>query len=67
MKIKQEWYAEDQKVLGNRNGHVAASLRGGSLGLAEAADARDGVAHRYVDKARTKIPDLFTPKRPKAA
>lgn len=65
MKIKQEWYDEDQKLLENRNEQVAAALRGGLLGAEK--DGRGDTQHRYVDKARTTIPDLFTPKRPKAA
>lgn len=60
MKIKQEWYEEDQKLVDQRNEHVAASLRGGLLG-AEKDQAGD-TPLRYIDKARTAIPDLFKPK-----
>lgn len=61
MKIRQEWYDEDQKLVDERNELVAASLRGGRLGVENEApgDARN----RYVDKSRTTIPDLFTPKK----
>ena len=65
MRIPKEWYDEDQKALENRNEQVAAALRGGLLGAEK--DGRGDTQHRYVDKARTTIPDLFTPKRPKAA
>lgn len=65
MKIKQEWYEEDQKLVDSRNELIAASLRGGLLGAEQ--DAPGDVVHRYVDKSRTKIPDLFTPKRAKLA
>jgi hypothetical protein len=65
MKIKQEWYEEDQKLVDKRNEQVAAALRGGLLGAEQ--DAPGESRFRYVDKSRTKIPDLFTPKRPKAA
>lgn len=65
MKIKQEWFDEDQKVLENRNEQVATALRGGMMGAEK--DGRGDTQHRYVDKARTTIPDLFTPKRPRAA
>ncbi len=61
MKIKQEWYEEDQKLVEDRNDLVAASLRGGVLGAEK--DKPVDRAARYVDKARTVIPDLFTPKR----
>lgn len=65
MKIKQEWFDEDQKLVEQRNDKVAAALRGGLLGAE--SDASGDTRHRYVDKARTVIPDLFKPKRPKAA
>ena len=65
MKIKQEWWEEDQKLVEARNEQVAAALRGGLLGAEK--DATGDTRLRYIDKARTKIPDLFTPKRPKQA
>lgn len=65
MKIKKEWYEEDQKILEDRNELVAASLRGGLFGSER--DAPGDGATRYVDKARTVIPDLFKPKRPRGA
>ena len=65
MKIKQEWWEEDQKLVEQRNEQVAAALRGGLLGAEK--DAQGDTALRYIDKARTKIPDLFMPKRPKVA
>jgi len=65
MKIKQEWYEEDQKLVEARNDQVAKALTGGMLGAEK--DRPGDAQHRYVDKSRTKLPDLFTPKRPKAA
>ena len=66
MKIRQEWFEEDQKLVEQRNELVAASLRGGMIGVEN--DRSGDANHRYVDASRTKIPDLFTPKRrPKAA
>lgn len=61
MKIRQEWYEEDQKLVDEKNERTAAALRGGDFGAEKEAsgDAR----HRYVDKSRTQIPDLFKPKR----
>ena len=60
MKIRQEWYEEDQKLVDQRNELVAASLRGGHLG--EEKETSGDARHRYVDKSRTAIPDLFKPK-----
>tara|TARA_R110000868_G_scaffold72639_6_gene211418 strand:+ start:119 stop:646 length:528 start_codon:yes stop_codon:yes gene_type:complete len=60
MKIKQEWYDEDQKLLENRNEQVASALRGGLMGAE--SDRPGDTMHRYVDKAKTAIPDLFKPK-----
>lgn len=65
MKIKQEWYEEDQRLVEKRNDEVAAALRGGHLG--EERENPQDARHRYVDKSRTAIPDLFKPKRPKGA
>ena len=61
MKIKLEWYEEDQKLVEQRNEQVAAALRGGMLGAEK--DAAGDSQHRYVDKARTSIPDLFNPNK----
>ena len=57
MKIKQEWWDEDQLLVENRNTKVRDSLLGGMLG-AERDNAGDS-QHRYVDKDRTAIPDFF--------
>lgn len=62
MKLKQEWYEEDQKAVEARNSQVANSLTSGAIG-AEKERSGDAV-HRYVDKSRTQIPDLFRAKRP---
>jgi hypothetical protein len=61
MKLKQEWWDEDQKLVEARNSKVRDSLLGGMIG---AENDRPGDAqHRYVDKSRTAIPDFFKPKR----
>ena len=54
MKIKQEWYEEDQKLVEQRNDQVINSLLGGT----QAAGGNDA-SNRYVDRDRTKIPDFF--------
>ena len=61
MKIRQEWYEEDQKLVDEKNEQTANALCGGAIGAEKEAsgDAR----HRYIDKSRTQIPDLFKPKR----
>lgn len=59
MKIKQEWWEADQKLVEQRNDLVADSLKGGLTGGAQAQDANE-LHQRYVSKDRTKLPDLFT-------
>lgn len=60
MKIKLEWYNEDQKLVENRNRNVANALTGGALG--DTGNPGD-TSHRYVDKAKTSIPDMFNPNK----
>lgn len=72
MKQKLEYKHEDDAVLAKRNDSVVAALttgfRQGTLG-AEGARAQgeteEDFAQRYVDKKRSKIPDLFRRKVPK--
>lgn len=61
MKIKQEWYEEDQKLVEGKNQRVVDTLLGGMQG-----DAGD-TTHRYIDKSRTNIPDFFKAKRKASA
>jgi hypothetical protein len=61
MKIRQEWWDEDQQLIEARNTKVRDSLLGGMIGAEH--DKRGDSQHRYVDKARTQIPDFFKPKR----
>jgi hypothetical protein len=64
MKIKQEWWDEDQSAVEARNTKVRDALLGGMIG---AENDRPGDAqHRYVDKSRTQIPDFFKQKRKSA-
>ncbi len=58
MKIRLEYYNEDQKLIEQRNDQVASSLMGGLLGAEGAADAGE-TANRYVKKG-TRMPELFT-------
>lgn len=57
MKIKQEFWNEDQAVLMARNDKVRDALLGGLIGSEN--DARGDSNKRYVDKSRTQIPDFF--------
>lgn len=61
MKIKQEWYEEDQKTAEQRSEQVAQALTAGSFGSEK--DAAGDTVRRYVDKSRTSIPDLFKRKQ----
>ncbi len=63
MKIKEEWWQEDQEVAQKRNDSVRDALVGGQLGAALAAD-RGETNLRYVDKSKTKLPAMFTKKIP---
>ena len=65
MKIRLEWYEEDQKLVEEKNDRVANTLKGGLMGAEK--DVAGDTQQRYLDKARTKIPDLFTKKLPKVA
>lgn len=65
MKIKLEWWNEDQKLLEARNEQVRNALVGGMLGAER--DTSGDSKQRYVDPARTKIPDFFKRKSPLAA
>lgn len=66
MKIKLEWYKEDQKLVDDKNYQVANSLTGGLLGAER--DGPGDTDKRYVGSS-TKIPDFFNPhkKRPGAS
>lgn len=67
MKQKQEWYEEDQKILESRNDQIAqtltANFRQGTVGGKADGETSEDMQNRYVNKTRTKIPDLFTKKR----
>ena len=60
MKIKQEWWDDDQKQVEARNTKVRDALLGGMIGSEN--DRPGDARQRYVDKSRTAIPDFFKPK-----
>lgn len=59
MKIKLEYYEEDQKILEARNDQIADALKGGRLGGEQAPDKGE-LNLRYVGSKSTPAPDLFT-------
>lgn len=60
MKIRQEFWEEDQKTLEDRNEQIAATLRGGG----DVAGNPNGGENRYIPEAHRKgVANMFTPKR----
>ena len=58
MKIKQEWWDEDQKILAERNEQIASTIRGGGT---PGVPAPEGA---YIpDAHRKEVANIFTPKR----
>jgi hypothetical protein len=64
MKIRQEWWEDDQQLIEDRNTKVRDSLLGGMIGAEN--DRPGDTQHRYVDKSRTQIPDFFKRKSARA-
>ena len=66
MKQKMEYFLEDRKILGERNDSIAealtASYRQGTVGGVAPGEQPTDVAARYVDRSRSKVPDLFRKK-----
>lgn len=59
MKLKEEYWQEDQKLVENRNEQIAAALRGGE----DVAENPNGSDNRYIPDAQKKtVAELFTPK-----
>ena len=53
MKIKREWWEEDQKALKDRNDDIARTIRTGGVGKDK--EAPEDVGHRYV-KSNYRVP-----------
>lgn len=63
MKIKEEWWQEDQELLAQRNEQVAAAIRGGRH-VGANPHSRGPDDNLYVPEAHQKaVANLFTPKR----
>lgn len=59
MKLRQEWWEEDQKRLEQHSDRLAAALRAGTPLPTDTGDA----SNRYVDGGRTKM-NMFQKRRP---
>lgn len=59
MKLKEEFWLEDQSRLQARNDSIADALTAGLTGAGAQGESADDVQRRYVDRSRTVIPDLF--------
>lgn len=63
MKQKMEYYLEDKQIVQDRNDSVAASLtdqyQSGRVGGQAAGETAADTSLRYVDRSRSKIPDMF--------
>lgn len=64
MKLRKEWYEEDQKILAERQLNIANTLVGGRLRGEGSRETQADMGMRYIDKrmAGAPIPDLFKPK-----
>ncbi len=64
MKIKQEWWIEDQKQVQKRNAAIAEALTAGTTGVGDSRTRENSTdaRQRYLDQ-RTKLPDLFNPNK----
>lgn len=63
MKIQEELWQEDQAAIlgeGSQLDNIRKSLAGGLIG--SDGQSQEDKANRYVDKARTKLPDFLTRK-----
>ncbi len=60
MKQKLEYYLADQKLLEQQSDKTVAMITGGMVGADK--DGRGDADHRYVDRARTVLPDMFKKK-----
>lgn len=61
MKLRQEWWDEDQKTLEARSDALVETLRGGKLSASETGETAADRAQRYIDRDRTS--SMFTKRR----
>lgn len=71
MKQKMEYKLEDDALIQQRNDSVAAALTGAfqdgtvASGAGQQGETGEDRAHRYVDRKRTRVPELFRKKGPR--
>jgi hypothetical protein len=61
MKLKQEWWDEDQRALEAKSDALIDSLRAGRIDATQAGEAQSDRQKRYVDAHRTS--NMFTKRR----
>jgi hypothetical protein len=70
MKQKLEYYKEDQEIIQKRNDSVAealtASYTQGVVGGQAQGETKEDLGLRYVDKTRSRVPEMFRKKGPKS-
>lgn len=66
MKQKMEYKLEDDAIAQKRNDSVADALVGGTVGGRAQGETAEDADNRYVDRKRTRIPDMFRRKSNKA-
>lgn len=64
MKIKQEYWEEDNKARDDRSAQFVETVTGGMVGAQQDKGPND-TQNRYVDKARTALPEFFKRKQPR--
>ena len=67
MKIPEEWYLEDQKLMEDKSANLAQTLSQGMIGANDrgTGETAGDISQRYVDRSRTKMPDFFKRKAPR--
>lgn len=69
MKQPMEFYKEDQAILDKRNDGIAEALTTaytrGQVGGQDRGETAEDASLRYVDRKRSKVPDLFRKKSPR--
>ena len=62
MKLRQEWWEDDQKKLESKSDDLIAALRSGRIDASEAGETQGDRAQRYIPKNRTS--SMFQKRRP---
>ena len=62
MKLREEWYAEDNEIRAERQRGIVANLTAGAPRGEQSRETEADISLRYIDKRVRSIPDLFKPK-----